>query len=37
MGKDMIQNFIDGVMSKFNALKDSVKKCAQAVKDFLLE
>lgn len=34
-GKDMIQNFIDGIMAKFEALKSSVKRCAQAVKDFL--
>ena len=34
-GKDLIQNFIDGIMAKFDALKSSVKRCAQAVKDFL--
>lgn len=34
-GMDMIQNFIDGIMAKFERLKSSVKKCAQAVKDFL--
>lgn len=34
-GMDMIQNFIDGIMAKFESLKNSVKKCAQAVKDFL--
>ena len=34
-GSDMIQNFIDGIMAKFDALKSSVKRCAQAVKDFL--
>ena len=34
-GMDMIQNFIDGIMAKFESLKNSVKRCAQAVKDFL--
>ena len=34
-GKDMIQNFIDGIMAKFESLKNSVKKCAEAVKSFL--
>lgn len=34
-GRDLIQNFIDGIMAKFDALKSSVKRCAQAVKDFL--
>ena len=34
-GKDMIQNFVDGIMAKFETLKNSVKQCAQAVKDFL--
>lgn len=34
-GKDMIQNFVDGIMAKFETLKNTVKQCAQAVKDFL--
>lgn len=34
-GQHLIQGFIDGVMSKFTALKNGVKKVAQTVKDFL--
>lgn len=34
-GRDMIQNFIDGIMEKWNALKDKVAGVAQTVKDFL--
>ena len=34
-GKDLIQNFIDGILAKFESLKNTVKQCAQAVKDFL--
>ena len=34
-GKDLIQNFIDGIKAKFQALKDGVKRVAQTVKDFL--
>lgn len=34
-GKDMIQNFIDGIMAKWNDLKASVSKVADTVKSFL--
>ena len=34
-GKDMIQNFIDGIMAKWNDLKASVSKVASTVKSFL--
>lgn len=34
-GSHLIQNFIDGVMAKFEALKNTVKDAAQTVKDFL--
>ena len=34
-GKDMIQNFIDGILSKWNDLKASVSKVADTVKSFL--
>lgn len=34
-GKDLIQNFINGIMEKWNALKEKVKSVAQTVKDFL--
>ena len=34
-GKHLIQNFIDGIMAKFEALKNTVKQAAQTVKDFL--
>lgn len=34
-GKDLIQNFIDGVLSKWNDLKESVSNVAQTVKNFL--
>lgn len=34
-GSDMIQNFINGVLSKWNDLKNAVSDVAQTVKDFL--
>lgn len=34
-GKDMIQNFINGITAKFNALRDKVKSVASTVKSFL--
>lgn len=34
-GKDLIQNFINGLMAKWNALKQTVSNVAQTVKDFL--
>lgn len=34
-GKDMIQNFIDGIMAKWNDLKASVSKVADTVKSYL--
>ena len=34
-GKDLIQNFIDGIKAKARALLDSVKNIAQGIKDFL--
>lgn len=34
-GKDMIQNFIDGIMAKWNDLKASVSKVAETVKSYL--
>lgn len=34
-GRDLIQNFIDGLMAKFEALKSSVRGAAQTVRDFL--
>lgn len=34
-GKDMIQNFIDGIASKWSALTDKVNSAAQLVKDFI--
>lgn len=34
-GKDMIQNFIDGVKAKWQALKDAVKDVADTVKSYL--
>lgn len=34
-GKDMIQNFIDGILAKWEALKSTVRDAAQTVKDFL--
>ena len=34
-GKDMIQNFIDGITAKWQALKDKVSSVAQTVKNFL--
>ena len=34
-GRDVIQNFINGIKEKFNALKDSVKNVAQTVKSYL--
>lgn len=34
-GKDLIQNFINGLLVKWNALKQTVSNAAQTVKDFL--
>ena len=34
-GKDLIQNFIDGILARWNALKQTVSNVAQTVKDFL--
>lgn len=34
-GKDLIQNFIDGILAKWEALKQTVANVAQTVKDFL--
>lgn len=34
-GKDLIQNFLDGITAKWTALKDKVKNVAQTVKDFI--
>ena len=34
-GKDLIQNFIDGITEKWEALKQTVSDVAQTVKDFL--
>ena len=34
-GRDLIQNFIDGIKEKISALKDTVSNVAQTVKDFL--
>lgn len=34
-GKDLIQNFIDGIKSKFKALKDAVTSVAQGIKDII--
>lgn len=34
-GRDMIQNFIDGILAKWNDLKQSVSNVAQTVKDYL--
>lgn len=34
-GKDLIQNFIDGIKAKFEALKQRLQSVAQTVKDFL--
>lgn len=34
-GRDMIQNFIDGIMAKWNDLKNSVSKLAGTVKSYL--
>ena len=34
-GKDLIQNFIDGIKAKARALLDGVKNIAQGIKDFL--
>ena len=34
-GRDLIQNFIDGIFSKWEDLKNSVRDVAQTVKDFL--
>lgn len=34
-GKDLIQNFIDGIKERFHALIDAIKEIAQTVKDLL--
>ena len=34
-GRDMIQNFIDGIKEKFTAFKDTIVSLAQTVKDFI--
>ena len=34
-GRDLIQNFISGITEKWEALKDTVSKTAQKVRDFL--
>lgn len=34
-GKDLIQNFIDGIKAKFQALKEKLQNIAQTVKDFI--
>lgn len=34
-GRDLIQNFIDGIKEKISALKDAVSNVAQTVEDFL--
>ena len=34
-GKDLIQNFIDGITAKWQALKDKIKGVADTVKNFL--
>lgn len=34
-GKDMIQGFVDGIGKMINKVKDSVKKIANTIKDFL--
>ena len=34
-GSDMIQGFIDGILAKWEALKDTVRAVADSVKDFL--
>lgn len=34
-GHDLIQNFIDGIMDKWYALRDAVSNVAQTVKDFI--
>jgi phage-related protein len=34
-GSDLIQNFLDGIMAKWNALKDTVSNVANTVKGFL--
>lgn len=34
-GKDLIQNFIDGLLAKWEALKSTVKDIAGSIKDFL--
>lgn len=34
-GKDLLENFISGIKSKFDKLKGTVKSAAQTVKDFL--
>ena len=34
-GSDLVQNFIDGILAKWNGLVDTVRGMAQTVKDFL--
>ena len=34
-GRDIIQNFIDGILSKWHALRDTVSNVAQTVRDFI--
>lgn len=34
-GKDLIQNFIDGLVAKWNDLKQTVSNIAQSIKDYL--
>lgn len=34
-GSDMIQNFIDGILAKWEALKQTVKRVADSIKEFL--
>ena len=34
-GRDLVQNFIDGIMEKWNAFKDKIAEMAQTVKDFI--
>ena len=34
-GQDLIQNFIDGILAKWEALKQTVANIAQTVKDYL--
>lgn len=34
-GKDLIQNFVDGILEKWNALKETVSGIAEGIADFL--